>query len=161
MPIEWLALLFSVLVSAPVMEELTLRGLIQPWLAKRPWSSVIAVALALFLAFDSRLPGLKEALEQGEWTRILLQLQPVWFVFLMALGFVGVQLWSPTPVGPAIYATALLFAALHSTVWPSPIALFVLGLGLGSLTQRTQSLVGPIVLHSLFNAVGCLEFLIH
>ena len=42
----------------------------------------------------------------------------------------------------AIYGTSLLFAAMHSGVWPSPIALFVLGLGLGWLAYRTRSLVG-------------------
>jgi hypothetical protein len=63
------------------------------------------------------------------------------------------------PVGPAVFGTALLFGMLHVGVWPTPIALFVLGLGLGWLAWRTQSLVGPIVLHSLFNAVGSLRFL--
>jgi membrane protease YdiL (CAAX protease family) len=54
----------------------------------------------------------------------------------------------------AIYATALLFGAFHAAVWPSPIALFVLGLGLGWLAWRTQSLTGPIFVHALFNAVA-------
>ncbi len=66
----------------------------------------------------------------------------------------------PLPgVGPALFGTALLFGMAHSAVWPNPIALFVLGLGLGWLAWRTQSLVGPIVLHALFNAVGSIGFL--
>jgi membrane protease YdiL (CAAX protease family) len=54
----------------------------------------------------------------------------------------------------AMYATATLFALIHP--WPTPVPLFLLGLGLGWLAYRTQSLVGPMVLHALFNSVGCL-----
>jgi membrane protease YdiL (CAAX protease family) len=50
----------------------------------------------------------------------------------------------------------LLFASFHAQVWPSPIPLFFLGLGLGWLSYRTQSLIGPIVAHALFNAVACI-----
>jgi membrane protease YdiL (CAAX protease family) len=38
------------------------------------------------------------------------------------------------------------------------VPLFVLALGLGTLAARTRSLVGPIVLHSLFNAASCAVF---
>ena len=54
-----------------------------------------------------------------------------------------------------MFASSALFAAVHSFAWPSPVALFVLALGLGWLAHRTRSLVGPIVLHGLFNAVSC------
>jgi membrane protease YdiL (CAAX protease family) len=57
----------------------------------------------------------------------------------------------------AFYSNGLLFAAAHSSVWPSPIPLFLLGVGLAWLAHRTQSLVGPMVAHALFNGVACLE----
>jgi membrane protease YdiL (CAAX protease family) len=57
---------------------------------------------------------------------------------------------------PAIYGSSMLFAVFHSSVWPSPIALFILALGLGWLASRTQSLVSPIIVHALFNAVALL-----
>jgi membrane protease YdiL (CAAX protease family) len=67
----------------------------------------------------------------------------------------------PTDIGsnkpsraPAVFATALLFGATHSFAWPTPIALFVLGLGLGYLAVRTRTLVPPVVVHCLFNAVS-------
>jgi len=44
---------------------------------------------------------------------------------------------------------------VHSFAWLSPVALFVLALGLGWLAYRMRSLAGPIVLHGLFNAVSC------
>ena len=56
----------------------------------------------------------------------------------------------------SIYGSAMLFAVFHSSVWPTPIPLFVLGLGLGWLAYRTHSLVGSITVHVLFNSVACL-----
>jgi membrane protease YdiL (CAAX protease family) len=71
------------------------------------------------------------------------------------------------PAGPtqrnvlrAWYGTALLFAAVHSDVWPSPVALFVLALPLGWLAYRTQSLVGPVVFHALFNSIACVDLIL-
>jgi membrane protease YdiL (CAAX protease family) len=56
----------------------------------------------------------------------------------------------------AIYSNGLLFAAFHSGVWPSPVPLFLLGVGLAWLAYRTQSLVSSMVTHILFNGVACL-----
>ncbi|HMF13472.1 MAG TPA: CPBP family intramembrane glutamic endopeptidase, partial [Gemmataceae bacterium] len=60
----------------------------------------------------------------------------------------------------AIYATSALFAAAHSFAWPTPISLFVLALGLGYLVYRTQSIVGSITLHALFNGLSCVVLLL-
>jgi membrane protease YdiL (CAAX protease family) len=54
----------------------------------------------------------------------------------------------------------MIFAAFHSSVWPSPIPLFALGLVLGRLVYRTQSLFAGIILHSLFNTVACIVLII-
>jgi len=43
---------------------------------------------------------------------------------------------------------------VHSSVWPSPIPLFVLGLGLGWLAMRTRGVFVPVIVHGLFNAVS-------
>jgi membrane protease YdiL (CAAX protease family) len=53
-------------------------------------------------------------------------------------------------------AVSLLFAGMHVAVWPSPIPLFVLSLGLGVLYQRTGSLIAPITLHATFNGITML-----
>jgi hypothetical protein len=53
----------------------------------------------------------------------------------------------------AIVGTSLLFANFHANVWPTPVPLFVLALGLGWLAYRTQGVAAPIVLHMLFNAI--------
>src|SRR5262249_50828793 len=90
---------------------------------------------------------------------------PVVFVLAAAAGFLLVERlpwrWLPRPGAVrGIFASSILFAAWHSSVWPSPIALFALSLGLGWLAYRTQSLVAPILLHALFNAVTCLVLLV-
>jgi membrane protease YdiL (CAAX protease family) len=63
------------------------------------------------------------------------------------------QEWADANAWLAIYGSAMLFAAIHSA-WPAPVALFLLGLALAWLNHRTQSLIGPIVLHALFNLVA-------
>jgi membrane protease YdiL (CAAX protease family) len=54
----------------------------------------------------------------------------------------------------AVYATAALFAVVHSSVWPNPVPLFVLGLALGWLAVRTNGVLVPVIVHGLFNAVS-------
>jgi membrane protease YdiL (CAAX protease family) len=53
----------------------------------------------------------------------------------------------------AIVGSAMIFALLH-VHWPDPVPLFLLGLVLGWLAYRTQSLIPGIVLHTMFNAVA-------
>jgi membrane protease YdiL (CAAX protease family) len=55
----------------------------------------------------------------------------------------------------AIFGASMLWAVFHSTLWPAPVPLFFLGLGLGWLAYRTQSLASSITVHFLFNSVGC------
>ena len=49
---------------------------------------------------------------------------------------------------------AALFAAVHSGVWPTPVPLFFLGMGLGYLVARSGSIVPAVVVHGLFNFVS-------
>lgn len=62
--------------------------------------------------------------------------------------------WREITSAFSVYGSAMLFAMLHVDAWPAPIALFVMGLGLGFLARRTQSLLGPIVFHAAFNLVA-------
>ena len=60
----------------------------------------------------------------------------------------------------AVLACSALFAAFHAAVWPSPVPLFALAMGLGYLQARTKSMVGPVVVHLLFNAVSAITVIL-
>jgi membrane protease YdiL (CAAX protease family) len=140
--------------AAPLVEELMFRGLLLPWVigarerhagglsadpvvprAARPWL-VMGTAVA-YTAANGK-PG------------------PVIFAAVLAAGlavlWLTVRKWKRHVRG--IYATAALFGLIHSGVWPSPIPLFVLGLGLGWLAARTRGVFAPVIVHGLFNAVS-------
>ncbi|HEV3263818.1 MAG TPA: CPBP family glutamic-type intramembrane protease [Gemmataceae bacterium] len=146
LPVEWAVAVYTAVIAAPVLEELVFRGMIQFWLARQPWAANVAVAGAFALAalrWAAQGPG------------------PALFVVAMLPGYLFIEplsrKWLPDPrTARALYSTALLFAASHSFAWPTPIALFVLGLGLGYVAHRSQSLIGPIVWHGLFNGMTCL-----
>jgi membrane protease YdiL (CAAX protease family) len=163
--LEWALVFVTAIVTAPVLEELIFRGVIQPWLTRRSWGGDAAIAAAFAVALVSHYSKLWNAYHLDE-TRARLQalwegLAPALFVLAMVPGYMAIERlmwpWLPYPgMARAIYGTALLFAAFHSVVWPSPVPLFLLALGLGFLAFRTQSLVAPITLHAMFNGVSTL-----
>jgi membrane protease YdiL (CAAX protease family) len=158
-PAEWVLLVVAATLFAPVWEELLFRGILQPWFATRRWGPHLALLAAFAAALLTRSDRLAEA--RGQGPHALLQ-ECVPALGVLALLPVYALVWwrSRTPVGPALFATAVLFAWVHARVWPSPIALTFLALGLGWLAWRTQSLVGPIVVHSLFNGTACLLLIV-
>jgi membrane protease YdiL (CAAX protease family) len=157
-PAVWFLLIFTATVSAPVMEEVLFRGALQSWLERCSWAPHIAMGLAFLTALAMKGTDVCNALPQGG-AALLLHLTPI--LFLLGLSVVYLMVWrfSRTPAAPAVFASSALFASVHSFAWPSPVALFLLALGLGWLAQRTRSLVGPIVLHGLFNGVSCVLLL--
>jgi membrane protease YdiL (CAAX protease family) len=153
--IELGMIIFLATVAAPVVEEMLFRGVVQSWLDQHERGSHIVMGMVFILA----LPMQTEKWEQllaGDW----LGMAPVLFVVLMVPEYLWVWSRQRSPGGTAIYATSMLFAIFHAGVWPSPIPLFVLALGLGWLARRTGSLIGPMVLHSLFNGVACVQMLL-
>jgi membrane protease YdiL (CAAX protease family) len=156
-PVEWVVLVLSAVLAAPVQEELLFRGVIQSWLARQARGGTVAVVAALVLALLSKLDEVGPALEKRDWSGAALALAPAWgFVLVLAPGALLLQRRSPA--GAAVYGSALAFGAAHAA-WPTPIPLFVLGVGLGLLARRMQSLVAPIMLHALFNAIACVVLL--
>lgn len=153
-----LTLLFfaSVCVATPLLEELAFRRALVPWLLTRPprdlhprvreWS-LMGIAFVAATALGGQRVG------------------PAVFVVALAVGFwlIGsarrVRPRFPVRTVSTAYVTAALFAAVHSSVWPSPVPLFVLGFGLGWLVARTRSVVPAAVCHGLFNAVSTVYLL--
>ena len=159
-PSEWLLVLLGAAVAAPIAEEFLFRGVIQRFLMHRWWGGDVALAGAYVLAILSRWPGLRDAVNASDYAQLLIEAQPALFVLAMLAVYVVARRRWPSPMARTLYGVALLFAAAHSAVWPSPVPLFLLALGLGWLAQRTQSLVAPMVLHGLFNLVGVVLLLV-
>jgi membrane protease YdiL (CAAX protease family) len=151
------------LVIAPIWEELLFRGVVQSWLAQQEWRSHLAMGLAFFIAISTGITDLYVSRELNLGS-ILGDLSPMLFVTILIGAYLFtdrlVRRWIPDrSVFRGIFATSSLFAMVHSPVWPTPIPLFFLALGLGYLAYRTQSLLASIIFHSLFNAVACIALL--
>ncbi len=148
-PLDQVLLALEACVGAPLREEIIIRGVMLWWCVGRiqiPGAGVSAVtgARPWFVMIAATL----FAATSMKW-------QPVVFAALLAAGLA--VLWRCTHTGAqrarAVYATAAFFALMHP-VWPNPLPLFVLGLGLGYLAVRTNGLLVPVLVHALFNAVS-------
>jgi membrane protease YdiL (CAAX protease family) len=177
---EWALFVLQTVVLAPVLEELVFRGLLLPWLATQrpadpeapltipPARRPLAVLLvAAGIAAIGHLGDLQHAWAAGDRGGVIAHLVPgLFFLALVPLDFVPfrrlrrhLRLRSRQAVR-AVLASAALFAAFHAHVWPSPVPLVVLAVGLGYLYLRTSSLVGPVVVHAMFNAVSAIYLLL-
>lgn len=165
----YLMVFLVAVVWAPVYEELLFRGLLQQWFARRRWGPDAALVAAFGYAVYE---GLRSKVDKDFFLagnpnglRVLVEgLGTAAFVLVMIPGYIYADRllwnWLPQPgAGRTIYAVALLFAAAHANVWPTPIPLFLLALGLGYLAYRTQSLVSGMTVHALFNGVVVLGLL--
>jgi membrane protease YdiL (CAAX protease family) len=151
--VEWVLLAVAAMVIAPLREELLFRGVLQRLFAEHPWGAHGGMAGAVGIAACSvHLPSAEA--RTADSMALVWALAPVLFVAAMTPIYLLTCWRSKTRQPPALFATALFFGAIHSFAWPTPIALFVLGLGLGYVTLRTRSLVAPIVVHSVFNGVS-------
>ena len=146
-------------VAAPIIEELLFRGLLLPWIiGARERNSGGMVAQTLYPPSARPLVVMAVAALYSAGTG---KLGPVVFAGVLTLGL-GV-LWLTARRGRrharAIYTSAAFFGLVHSSVWPSPIPLFALGLGLGWLAVRTRGFIVPAIVHGLFNAVSAVYVL--
>lgn len=137
-------------ILAPWLEEVQVRGILLPWLLSRRYRVRVMLLITAFLAVplswnedDGALP---------------FRLGPVIFAFLLLIGAWLIPRFTRRKLRTigAIYTSAAFFGVMHSTVWPTPIPLFVLGLGLGWLAVRTRGILAPVIVHGLFNAVSVL-----
>jgi len=141
--LTWTLVGLQVIVFGPIIEELLFRGLLLPWVTMRREHVVGCLLGCVMFAFllTDRSPDKA----RPEWMLLV----PTAFVIIV--GPIGLML---SQKNAAIFATALLFAAFHSSVWPTPVPLFGLGLGLGWLAVRSGGLLAPMLVHGLFNAVS-------
>jgi membrane protease YdiL (CAAX protease family) len=162
-PIEWVLIVVSSILIAPVMEELLFRRVLQGWASGRPWGGPIILFIALTVTFGKWLDTIINTKGKASPGSLLHDVEPILFVLILAPGcFLGhrwTRRWLSQPYAArAIYSTALLFAIFHP--WPTPLPLFLLGLALGWVAYRTQTLLAPIAFHALFNSVACMVMLL-
>lgn len=169
--LEWTVFALQAAILWPIVEELIFRGVLLAWLIQesKPNNDIIqpqhrshiCIAAAILLTIQS--PTLVEDIQARRWSQLLQSLAPFLFVCatLPFYFFLPFSRWVQRRVGftspqiiQALFGSSILFAAVHSSVWPTPIPLLVLGLGLGWLAIRTRSIVPSIVVHALFNGVA-------
>lgn len=172
--IEWIVVILITVIGAPVYEELLFRGVVQGWLSRASQRGHIVVAIICILVASKDLIAYWEDQEgkvsAPSW-------QPLAFGGLLVLAYLASigRSFSSSPVQAgdnsgagaspvfrpylAIFGSSILFASFHGA-WPSPIPLFFLSLGLGWLAYRSQSLIGPMIAHGLFNGISCLALLL-
>ncbi len=156
---EQVSLILQASLVAPIIEELVFRGILLPWMVgprernTGGWqadSSGVPTARPLVVMAIAVL-----------YSGASGKLGPVVFAGVLTLGLA--ILWGVVRHGRrhyrAIYVSAAFFALVHSGVWPTPIPLFVLGLGLGWLAVRTRGILVPVIVHGLFNAVSAVYVL--
>lgn len=127
--VAYLAVL-SAVVLAPAVEEFLFRGVVQSWLTSlfQRWAAAKATASEVWL----------EELPPEDVPAAESSIEPSWTTYL------------------PIVLTSAVFAIAHSAQWPAPIPIFVLSLALGTIYQRTGSLIASFVLHALFNGFSTL-----
>ena len=179
--LEWTLFALQVVLTGPFIEELLFRGVLLPWLLSRrlrtkqagPLALVrradICVALAFAISLLMHERGVIDGVRAQNWGEAFRSLLPALFVLLLLPLYVGLPCWRwlgrrlrlrSGRAGRGVIGSAALFAAVHANVWPSPVPLFVLALGLGCLAARTRSLVAPVVVHGLFNGVSAVYLLL-
>jgi membrane protease YdiL (CAAX protease family) len=154
-----LAILSGVII-APIFEELLFRGVLQNWLVGLDRGRTLA-ALPLEQTSaehaDRPSTGMAPDSDSDFWDAdspdgLLCQR--------------GARAKSAISRGPTravtrgIVLTSFLFALIHATQWPAPIALFLLALVIGTVYQRTGSLIAAISLHATFNGLSTLVMLL-
>jgi membrane protease YdiL (CAAX protease family) len=156
---ERVSLLVQACLTAPIIEELFFRGILLSWMiGARERETGGLQAQPLFAPPARPLVVMAVAVVD-----CLLRGKTGPIIFAGILTFCLAVLWIGIRKGKrhsrAIYVSAAVFALVHSGVWPSPIPLFFLGLGLGWLAVRTRGVFVPIVVHGLFNAVSAVYVL--
>lgn len=120
---------FVAVVMAPISEELLFRGLLQGWLER----------LSLFEAdVDSMLLGTRQTDEEDD------------LAFQARKGGKHPVAWMP------IMISSTVFAIMHYSHGPDPIALFFLAIALGYVYQRTHCLLPCIIVHMCLNGTTML-----
>lgn len=155
-PIDRVLFVLQACLFAPIVEEWLCRGILLPWTIRRSYRTWIVLGSAISLAVLAGLAAENPINRHGAaafLTGVLVLCGLAALKCPRGRAAVRGRRWG------GVAASAALFAALHSTVWPTPVPLFVLGIGLGWLALATRGILVPVIVHGLFNAVSVLMVL--
>jgi len=150
----------STMVLAPFIEELLFRGILQRWLGRfvevqplptstsqeNGWSATQDPEIEPFLWDSEYAPPKGTPITPGSE--------------LLDSGYQLADHPSPRSSNLPILFTSIFFGAMHLAQWPAPIAIFVLSMALGTVYQRTNSLLASITMHATFNGMNTLVLLL-
>ncbi len=157
-------------VLAPMAEELMFRGVLLGWLTRialgrkpsmdRELLDVEPPPPLVELESRTELVGEPMAFEPGEGPYNLYSAPLASITTSIPFADHGVEAFENLRRSRALLAAnvavSLVFAGMHYKVWPTPIPIFFLSLGLGFLYQRTGGLIAPVALHMTFNGISTL-----
>jgi membrane protease YdiL (CAAX protease family) len=140
----------SAMFLAPFVEELLFRGVLQQWFSKQALKRVGGDPVSpdseteLPLGSSSWVAGDSEASPSVAHADLPSEATPAESAGLVL----------------SILMTSFLFAVMHYAQWPAPIAIFFLSLWLGTVYQRTGSLITAVALHGTFNGFSTVMLLL-
>src|SRR5271166_481169 len=150
----------STMVLAPWIEELLFRGIFQRWLGRlvedRPLPTTTIQEKGRFgpLEPENESFFLNSKAAPTESTPIDPGSE------ILASGHQPAEQPSSRSSSLPILLTSFFFAAMHLPQWPAPIAILLLSMALGTVYQRTGSLLAAITMHATFNGVNTLLLLL-
>ncbi|MGO8903551.1 MAG: lysostaphin resistance A-like protein [Isosphaeraceae bacterium] len=150
----------STMVLAPWIEELLFRGIFQRWLGRlvedRPLPTTtiqekgrfgpLEPANESFFLNSKAAPTESTPIDPGSE--------------IPASSHQPAEQPASLPSSLPILLTSFFFAAMHLPQWPAPIAILLLSMALGTVYQRTGSLLAAITMHATFNGVNTLFLLL-
>jgi membrane protease YdiL (CAAX protease family) len=155
-PMEQVLFLVQACLAAPLIEEILFRGILLSWLIggrERKAGGIESPPLVPPASRAWFVLGIA-----GLYSATAGHLGPIVFAGVLTGGYALLRITVRRGARhlSGVYASAALFAVVHSAIWPSPIPLFFLGLGLGWLAVRTRGVLVPTIVHGLFNAVSAI-----
>ena len=150
----------STMVLAPWIEELLFRGIFQRWLGRlvedRPFSTTAIQEKGRFgpLVPEDESFFLNSKATSTESTPIDPGSE------ILASSHQPAEQPSSRFSSLPILLTSFFFAAMHLSQWPAPVAIFLLSMALGTVYQRTGSLLAAVTMHATFNGVNTLLLLL-
>ncbi len=145
----------SVVVIAPITEEVLFRGFFHSWIVSARLGPVVGwcMALALVVCFTPNHDH-AHGTDFKEPPNFIVHAQMGSYLLIGALLILSAGRFSHHAA--SAMAGAMVFSAVHAFAWPSPAGLLPLACGLVWLREKTGRLWPCMLVHSVFNGMGTL-----